>query len=139
MAMHLEFVVLGPPISNQQSTPAGKANLTAWRGTIAGVVGTLWAKPLLTGNLKAIIINFYAGNNPSVDVDNMSKPILDVMQKVVYKNDRQISQVEISHVKIGSAFSIMGVSKVLVNAIQAGSQFVYVRLEDPVDAYPLPK
>ena len=28
MAMHLEFVVLGPPISNQQSTPQGKSNLT---------------------------------------------------------------------------------------------------------------
>jgi hypothetical protein len=139
MAMHLEFVVLGPPISNQQSTPAGKANLIAWRATIAGAVGVLWAKPLLMGNLKAIIINFYAGNKPSVDVDNMSKPILDVMQTVVYKNDRQISQAEITHLKIGSAFSIMGVSKILVNAIQAGSQFVYVRLEDPVDPYPLPK
>jgi len=139
MAMHLEFVVLGPPISNQQSTPAGKANLTAWRATIAGAAGGLWANPLLTGHLKAIIINFYVGNKPSVDVDNMSKPILDVMQKIVYKNDRQISQAEITHVKIGSAFSIVGVSKILVTAIQAGSQFVYVRLEDPVDPYPLPK
>ena len=139
MAMHLEFVVLGPPISNQQSTAAGKANLIAWRATVAGAAGPLWAKPLLTGNLKTIIINFYDGNKPSVDVDNMSKPILDEMQQLIYDDDRQIIQAEISHLKIGSPYSIVGVSKILVNALQAGQQFVYVRLEDPVDPFPLPK
>ncbi len=62
MAMHLEFVVLGSPISNQQSTPNGKANLTLWHATIAGAARPLWANPLLMAHLKAIIINFYAGN-----------------------------------------------------------------------------
>ena len=90
-------------------------------------------------SLKAIIINFYAGNKPSIDVDNMSKPILDAMQNIVYDDDRQIVQAEIIHLKIGAAFSIAGVSKVLVTALQAGSQFVYVRIEDPVDPFPLPK
>lgn len=140
MVVHLEFVVPGPPISNQQSTAAGKANLTTWHAVIAGVVTPLWgAKPVLTGELKAVIINFFAGDKPSVDVDNMSKPILDELQKIVYKNDRQIRQAEITHVKIGAAFSIMGVSKILVDAIQAGTQFVYVRIEDPVEPFPLPK
>ncbi|HUY92806.1 MAG TPA: RusA family crossover junction endodeoxyribonuclease [Pirellulales bacterium] len=138
--MHLEFVVPGPPISNQQSTPAGKATLMMWRGVIAGAVAPLWGTtPILSGELKAVIVNFFVGNKPSVDVDNMSKPILDEMQKVVYKNDRQIRQAEFTHVKIGAAFSIMGVSKILVDAIQAGSQFVYVRIEDPLDPFPLPK
>ena len=91
------------------------------------------------GDLKAVIINFYAGNKPSVDVDNMSKPILDEMQQIVYQDDRQISQAEITHLRIGAAFAIAGVSKVLVTALQAGLQFVYVRLEDPVDPFPLPK
>ena len=36
--------------------------------------------PLLTGHLKTIIINFHSGNKPSVDIDNMSKPILDVLE-----------------------------------------------------------
>ena len=139
MAMHLEFVVQGPPISNQQNTAQGRANLAAWSATVRGAAQNVWANPILTGELKAIIINFYAGNEPSVDVDNMSKPILDVMQKSVYNNDRQIRQAEISHLKIGAAFSIVGVSKVLVTALQAGSQFVYVRIEDPVDPFPLPK
>ena len=81
----------------------------------------LWANPLLMGHLKAIIINFYAGNKPSVDVDDVSKPILDVMQKIVYDNDRQIRQAEITHLRIGTALSIVGVSTVIVMALQAGS------------------
>jgi Holliday junction resolvase RusA-like endonuclease len=139
MAMHLEFVVIGPPISNQQSTPKGKSNLILWHGTIAGAARSLWPSQLLKGHLKAIVINFYAGNKPSIDVDNMSKPILDAMQNIIYADDRQIVQAEITHLRIGAAFSIAGVSKVLVTALQAGSQFVYVRIEDPVDPFPLPK
>ena len=73
MALYLEFVVPGPPISNQQSSPAGKGNLMTWRGVIAGAAAPLWGtKPILSGELKAVIINFFAGNKPSVDVDNMS-------------------------------------------------------------------
>ncbi len=139
MAVHLEFVVLGPPISNQQSTPQGRANLTTWRATVAGEAQNLWTSSMLMGALKAVIINFHGGNKPSVDVDNMSKPILDVMQNIVYGDDRQIRQAQITHLEIGTPFSIVGVSKVIVDAIQAGNQFVYVRIEDPVDPYPLPR
>src|SRR5438093_1193943 len=126
MAVHLEFVVLGPPVSNQSPGP----NLTTWRGTIAGAATLSWPNPPLTGDLKVIIINFYAGNRPSVDVDNLSKPILDVMQNIIYSDDRQIVQAEITHLKIGAAFSIMGVRPIIVNSIQSGNQFVYVRIED---------
>src|SRR5438034_8765140 len=139
MAVHLEFVVAGPPVSNQQSTPAGRSNLTTWRGTVAGAATLNWPNLPLTGDLKAILINFYAGNRPSVDVDNMSKPILDVMQNLVYGDDRQIVQAEITHLKIGAAFAIMGVRPMIVNSIQSGNQFVYVRIEDAVDPFPLPR
>jgi Holliday junction resolvase RusA-like endonuclease len=139
MAVHLEFVVAGPPVSNQQSTPAGRANLTTWRGTVAGAATLNWPNLPLTGDLKAILINFYAGNRPSVDVDNMSKPILDVMQNLVYGDDRQIVQAEITHLKIGAAFAIMGVRPIIVSSIQSGNEFVYVRIEDAVDPFPLPK
>lgn len=133
--MHLEFVVLGPPISNQ--SPG--TNLDHWRATVEAEARKQWNKAVLSGNPKAIIINFYSDSKPSVDIDNMSKPILDVMQGIVYDDDRQIRQAEISHVRIDAPFVIVGVSKILVTALQAGHQFVYVRIEDPVDPFPLPK
>ena len=133
--MHLEFVVLGPPVSNQ--SPG--ANLDHWRATVEAEAKRRWDKPILAGNLKVILINFYLGDKPSVDVDNMSKPILDVMQRVVYDDDRQIRQAEIAHVRIDAPFVIVGASTTLVAAVQAGNQFVYVRVEDPVEPFPLPK
>ncbi len=135
MAVHLEFVVPGPPVSNQSPGP----NLTTWRSTVATAAGLSWPNPLLTADLKAIILNFYAGKRPSVDVDNRSKPILDVMRNVAYADDRQIVQAEIAHLKIGAAFAIVGVRPVVVNSIQAGNPFVYVRIEDAAAPFPLPK
>jgi Holliday junction resolvase RusA-like endonuclease len=88
MARHLEFMVLGPPVSSQQGTVQGRANLVTWRATIAGAATLAWPNLPLTIELKAVIINFYAGSEPSVDTDNMSKPILDAMQGIAYVNDR---------------------------------------------------
>jgi Holliday junction resolvase RusA-like endonuclease len=133
--MHLEFVVLGPPVSNQSPGP----NLTTWCAMIAGEARLNWPALPLTGELKAIIINFYAGTKPSVDVDNMSKPILDAMQMIVYTDDRQIVQAETAHSKIAAAYSIVGVRPIIVAALQAGNPFVYVRIEDPVNPLPLPR
>jgi Holliday junction resolvase RusA-like endonuclease len=133
--MHLEFVVLGPPVSNQSPGP----NLASWRASIRSAAENRWKKAPLTGPLKAILINFHQDEKPSVDVDNMSKPILDTMEGVVYEDDRQIRQVEIAHVRIDAPFIIVGVSKVVVSSLQAGNQFLYVRIEDPVEPFPLPK
>lgn len=139
MARHLEYVVLGPPISNQQSTAQGRANLVAWRSKVLLEAGNIWKVPPLNGKLKAIIINFHDGPKPSLDTDNMSKPILDVMQSLVYGDDRQIRQAELSHVRIDAPMAVAGASKILVSAVQAAQQFVYVRIEDAVDPFPLPK
>jgi hypothetical protein len=138
--MHLEYVVLGPPISNQATTPKAVANLNAWKAKVKAEVQTLWGTtPALKGRLKAIIINFHTGEKPPLDVDNMSKPILDAMQQVVYENDRQITQAEITHIRIDAPMSVAGASKILVDAVQKGQQFVYVRIDDAVDPFPLPK
>lgn len=139
MARHLEFVVPGPPISNQQSTPQGRANLTAWKATVAGAAALAWPNVPLTIELKAVIISFYAGNEPSVDTDNMAKAILDAMQGIVYDNDRQIVQTQLAHARLGGAYQIGGVRPMIVNSLQAQAQFVYVSIEDPENPFTLPK
>ena len=142
MATHLEFVVQGPPISNQQRHGRGRAILNAWKATVLSEVRAIWANPKLTSNLQATIINFYNGSEPSLDVDNMSKPIFDEMQKDVYDDDRQIRQAHITHLEIGEPVIITNASRLVVtalqNALQNGNQFVYIRVEDTVSPYPLP-
>ena len=139
MAMHVEFEVPGPPFSNQQSTTKGRTNLSTWQATVAGAAGPLWGNPLLLGRLKGTIINFYDTPRPSLDVDNKSKPIFDVLEGIVYKNDRQVVQAELTHLEVGALYVISGASKILVTALQAGSPFVYVRIDDAVDPFPLPR
>ena len=63
--------------------------------------------------------------------DLRSKPILDSLEGIVYLNDRQIGQAELTHVPIGSPFVFVGASPAIVMAVQAGNAFVYVRIEDP--------
>jgi hypothetical protein len=132
---HLEFVVPGPPISNQSQGTA----LQGWRATVEAEAGNAWNGPPLAGPLKAVVINFHTGDKPSLDLDNMSKPILDVLQGLVYSDDRQIRQAELAHVKIDSPLVVAGASRVLVAALQAGNQFVYVRIEDSANPLPLPR
>jgi len=133
--MHLEFVVPGPPISNQ--SPG--ASLQAWRATVRAAAQAQWTRPTLNGNLRGIVINFHGGQKPTLDVDNMAKPIFDVMETIVYDDDRKIRQAELAHVEIGSAFVFVGVSQIITTAVQAGRQFVFVRIEDALDPYPLPQ
>lgn len=128
MALHVDYIVVGPPVSNQSTGP----NLLVWRGAVATAVGLAWNQGCLTGELKAVVVNFYGTPRPTLDLDNLSKPILDTMQRIVYNNDRQIVQAELTNVSIFAAFVVTGVRPMVVNAIHAGSDFVYVRIEDPV-------
>jgi Holliday junction resolvase RusA-like endonuclease len=136
--LHLEFTVVGVPITNQQSTPQGRANLTAWRGAVIAACQAVWNQAPLPIELKAILINFYNTNRPSLDLDNMSKPVFDSLEGTVYLNDRQIRQAELTHVSIGAPFVFVGASPAIVTAVQTGNAFVYVRIEDPVVPFPLP-
>jgi Holliday junction resolvase RusA-like endonuclease len=134
--MHLEYVVAGIPISNQS---AGSPALLSWRAAVEAEARSGWNNLPLTGKLKVVIINFHRGDRPSLDLDNMSKPILDVMQKLVYGDDRQIRQAELTHVRVDAPFVLVGASKLVVASIQAGNDFVYVRIDDPIDPFSLPK
>lgn len=69
----------------------------------------------------------------------MSKPIFDTLEGIAYEDDRQIRQAEFTHVRIDAPFVFVGASKMVAAAVQAGNHFVYVRIEDPVDPFPLPK
>ena len=136
--VYLEFVVIGVPITNQQSTPQGRTNLAAWRAAVLAAAQAVWNQAPLTINLKAVVINFYTTNQPSLDLDNMSKPVLDSLEGIVYLDDRQIRQAELTHVPIEDPFVFAGVSPAIAMAVQAGKAFVYVRIEDPRVPFPLP-
>jgi hypothetical protein len=76
---HLELVVVGVPVSNQSDN---KVNLASWRAAVKAEAQKVWANPPLQKDLKAVIINFFDTPKPSLDLDNMSKPIFDSLEGV---------------------------------------------------------
>src|SRR5882757_7341019 len=84
---HLEFIVLGPPVSHQTSD---KSKLKAWQATIKAEAAKTWTAAPLTGKLKFVLINFHDGDKPPLDDDNMVKPIRDALNEFVFDDDRQI-------------------------------------------------
>jgi hypothetical protein len=133
---HLEFTVDGPPVSHQTRD---RANLNAWKVIIRGEASKVWAgKSPLLGKLKCIIDNFHEGEHPSLDDDNMVKPIRDAMNGLVYGDDSQIRYSETIHISIDAPIKIRRASVVLLAAYSKGDEFLYVRIDDAPDFIQLP-
>jgi crossover junction endodeoxyribonuclease RusA len=114
---HLEFIVLGPPVSHQTSD---KPNLKAWQAKVKAEAAKSWTGGPLKGKLKFTVYNFHEGDKPPLDDDNMVKPIRDALNKLVYEDDRQIRNSETHHVCIDDAVKIRGGSAILLAAYSKG-------------------
>ena len=55
---HLEFVVLGPPVSHQTHD---KPNLKAWQAKVKAEAAKSWTGSPLKGKLKFTLYNFHEG------------------------------------------------------------------------------
>lgn len=133
--MHLEFVVLGPPVSHQTSN---KTNLRAWKDIILAEAKKTWVLAPLPGKLKFLLINFHEGDDPPLDDDNMVKPIRDALNEFVYDDDRQIRYSETIQVGIDEPVKLRGASAILLAAYSKGDEFLYVRIEDAPTVIQLP-
>ncbi len=134
--LHLEFVVPGPPGSYQTKD---KKNLKQWQAVVKSEAAKSWMrKPPLKAKLKFMLINFHEGDNPTLDDDNMVKPIRDALNKYVYEDDRQIRYSETLHVPIEDPMKLRGASKILLEAFNKVEEFLYVRIEDAPDVIQLP-
>lgn len=62
------------------------------------------------------------------DVDNLTKPVLDALQGIVYGDDRQVSDVAAGRRDINGRFRIRHISRPLAEAFSNGEQFVHIRV-----------
>src|SRR5438874_2694961 len=132
---HLEFVVPGPPLSSQTKD---RVALKAWQASIRAEAVKSWTATPLTGKLKFTVFNFHEGEKPSLDDDNMVKPIRDALNKVVYLDDSQIRHSVTYHCSIDAPMQIRGASSILLAAFSKGVEFVYIRIEDAPTVLQLP-
>ena len=94
--MTITFVVKGEPRPKQsfRYTKNGggftSARVKEWQETVAWESKiAMKGKDLLEGSFY-ITLNFRLGNKRRVDLDNLSKCVLDAMNGIVYKDDTEV-------------------------------------------------
>lgn len=90
----------------------------------------------LTEPVAITIVYFYRFG--AGDVDNIIKPILDAMSGLVYDDDVRVMQVTARKTELISGLDIRDPDPDLAEAVDGGSDFVYIRIDPSPDETLLP-
>jgi len=120
----IRLVVKGRPCSVQ----ASPATRQAWMARVAAAASAACNFSLITNDLK-INIAFFYNALPDFDTDNISKPICDALNGIVYKDDHQLCKRTASRKDINGPYRIRGAAPELALAIAEGEDFVYIEVE----------
>ncbi|MDQ3934329.1 MAG: RusA family crossover junction endodeoxyribonuclease [Actinomycetota bacterium] len=124
----IEFVVPGTPISGQSPGPT----LEDWKGRIRRAAREVAPGPLPTRDDVSLTITYLYEEHPTTaDLDNLVKAIQDALAGILFDNDSQVCDLRCRRRDIYGAYVVADVSPTLVQAIQAGAECVYIRVEDP--------
>ena len=87
-------------------------------------------------DVAILIIYFYQGET-TLDVDNIAKSLLDGLKGVLFRDDRQVSELVVRKSRLGAGLSVTGASLYLLDAVERmsrdASDFVYVRVDPAPD------
>ena len=125
----LEFVVTGTPVSHQSHN---KIRLRAWQEQVRQAAREAMPSEEAPVTTDCLLVAVYFFGSPPVllDNDNFIKPFQDALIGVVYQDDKQVTDTFIRRTDIGGRFRIPGRSRRLVDAIEQGQEFVYIRVEE---------
>lgn len=125
MDLPFDFCVSGVPLSAQASSHSR----AKWRqrvGSAAEAELTETAPPI-GGEVSVVIIYFFE-DETALDVDNIAKPILDALNELIYEDDSQVTQLTIRKTQLGRGIEIDVPSLALAKALDAGGDFVFVKI-----------
>ena len=120
-----EFQVRGPAVSAQARN---KRLLRDWKLRVIAAARAAWPddKPPMACDVEVHISEF--SEFASRDRDNMAKPILDAIQRIVYNNDSQIKSLHVEWCDIEGAYVVRRMSPIVAAALSTGYEFVWVRV-----------
>lgn len=88
---------------------------------------------LLAEPVTAVIVYFHRDVASGVDIDNMSKPILDALKKVVIVDDAFVVQLIARRTHLRSGLVFRDVTPELAEGLSGSGDFVLVRINEPPD------
>ena len=124
--MPFEFVIDGPPVSQQARR---RSRVKEWTKQVHNVAETRWdtASPFV-GEVMVTITYLYEG--ASLDVDNISKPILDALKGLVYSDDAQVSDLLCRKRDLNGDLRIQNPSSVLMETLRHSEQFLHITVDN---------
>lgn len=117
------IVVKGRPAS----VNASSSTKTAWKAKVAAAASLIFSEPLDDADL-GIVITFFCSGRPDFDTDNMSKPICDCLNGVVYQDDSQLIERSARIKDLNKSFYIKGVEPAVAVAMAEGEDFVSIKI-----------
>jgi hypothetical protein len=130
----MEFIVAGAP----RSANANPRSRRRWRERVARAARERLREEdgATAQDVAVLIIYFYQGET-TLDVDNIAKSLLDGLKGVLFRDDRQVSELVVRKSRLSAGLSLTGASLYLLDAIERMSQdasdFVYVRVDPAPD------
>ena len=135
----MEFIVVGAP----RSANANARSRRRWRERVSRAAREgLQGENGPTDQEVAVLIIYFHQSETTLDVDNITKSLLDGLMGVVFRDDRQVSDLRVRKSRLSTGLVLTGASLYLLDAIeqmsQAGSDFVYVRVDPAPDHSRIP-
>ena len=130
MPMPFEFVIDGPPVSQQTRR---RTRLREWTQEVKNIAESHWntGSPFV-GDVMVIITYFY--EEAALDVDNIPKPILDALKGLVYSDDSDVSDLLCRKRDLTGDLRIQNPSSVLLDTLRdSEQQFLHITVDRAVN------
>ena len=126
MPIPFEFVLFGPPVSQQARR---RRLVREWTSEVQQVAWAHWGgETLFEGEVVVTITYFF--EEASLDVDNIPKPILDALNGVVFSDDSQVTDLLCRKRSLKGDLRIPQPSALLLETLESSEQFVHIIVAD---------
>jgi Holliday junction resolvase RusA-like endonuclease len=132
--IYFELLIRKRPVSNQTRN---KINRREWIRLVNEEAQKVWtgSSPIKDANLQLTLIYLCRDNPP--DTDNITKPIQDALNKLVYEDDRLVSDVESHRRFLSEPIDMTNLPLLLRKGVIIGKECVYVKVSEsqPLEKY----
>ncbi len=126
MPLPFEFVIAGPPVSQQARRSERRQQ---WQQSVRDTAHRHWGDDApFTGAIMVAITYFY--DRISLDIDNIPKPILDALKRLVYADDAVITDLLCRKRNRNDNFQFQNTSAILTNALDWHHEFLHIVVDN---------
>ena len=126
MTLPFEFVIGGPPVSQQTRR---RERVREWTAEVEDAARKTWdTEPPVAGAIMVTIAYFFDGT--PFDVDNIPKPILDALKGMVFNDDVQVFDLLCRKRDINENLQIQNPSPELIEYLRESKQVLHISVAD---------